>query len=461
MGQGMGKKSIRVGCAQGFWGDWIEAPIRLVESGDLDYLMLDYLAEVTMSILAKLYERDNSKGYASDFPPLVSRLSESLVNGKLRIIANAGGVNPDACAKEVLRLLELNPGFDRTKLPIAVVKGDNLISEYQSLQKNGASFKSLESGEPISKIEPSLKSMNAYLGAKGIVDALKSGARIIITGRVSDPAMCLAPLIHEFGWSFDDYDKLAAGVVAGHIIECGTQATGGNYSFAWKDVKDFSIIGYPIVECYPDASFIVTKPINSGGLVTKESVTEQLVYEIGDPENFITPDVVADFRTIRLEEISKDKVRVSGVCGKAPPSTLKVSASYFDGYMSEGTLVLVGPNVREKANICEEILRKRIGDLKLEFTEIMFERLGDFSSTPGLSEKLKFPEPMEIVFRVAIRGPNKQDLERFTREVAPLVLSGPSGITGYAGGKRPVKEVYSYFPCLVEKVLINEAVVLV
>ncbi len=453
----MSKKSIRIGCAQGFWGDWIEAPVRLVEEGDIDYLMLDYLAEVTMSILAKQFERDVNRGYAGDFPPLVSRLQDSLINGKLRIIANAGGVNPNACATEVLRLLEMIPGFKKGDLPIAVVKGDNLLASYSALRSKGINFENLESGDSISKIESNLKSMNAYLGAKGIVDALAEGARVVITGRVSDPAMCLAPMIHEFGWKFDEYDKLASGVVAGHIIECGTQASGGNYSYAWKEVNDYPNMGYPIVECFTDASFIVTKPVNSGGVVSKETVTEQLVYEIGDPENFITPDVVADFTTIKLEEVGMNQVKVSGVSGKSGPDTLKVSASYFDGYLTEGTLVLVGPDVRKKAKICEEVIRKRIEDLKLEYTEILFERLGDYSSTPGLSEKLNFTEPMEIVFRVAIRGQNKKHLERFTREIAPLVLSGPSGVTGYAGGKRPVREVFSYFPCLIEKKHIVES----
>ena len=456
----MKEKSIRIGCAQGFWGDWIEAPIRLVENGDLDYLMLDYLAEVTMSILAKQYERDNSKGYATDFPSMVEKISSSLIKGKLCIVANAGGVNPEACAKEVLRLLERIPGFKRENLPIAILKGDNILFDFDQLKSVGVTFESLEKGKSISSVENNLRSMNAYLGAKGIVDALSRGARIVITGRVSDPAMCLAPLIHEFKWSFEDYDKLAAGVVAGHIIECGTQATGGNYSYDWEGVNDFSNIGYPIVECYADGNFIVTKPQNSGGLVTKESVTEQLVYEIGDPQNFITPDVIADFTTVKLDKISEDRIQVSDVKGKAPSNSLKVSASYFDGYMAEGTLILVGPKVREKARICEEVLRSRIADLNLKYTEILFERIGDYSSTPGLSEKLNYPEPMEILFRVAIRGDNKKDLERFTREIAPLVLSGPSGITGYAGGKKPVREVYSYFPCLIDKALIKESVVM-
>jgi hypothetical protein len=447
----MNSRKIRIGCGQGFWGDWIEAPVRLVEAGDLDYLMLDYLAEVTMSILAKQFERDPSKGYASDFPPLVSRLKESLVSGKLRIIANAGGVNPEACARAVVSLIG-------DKIPVAIVKGDSILSNLDNFEASGCEFLHLESGVGIKTVRDNLKSMNAYLGAKSIVEALEAGAKVIITGRVSDPAMCLAPIIHEYKIPWDDYDRLASGVVAGHIIECGAQATGGNYSYDWSGVSNLSNIGYPIVEFSEDGSFVVTKPDTHGGLVTVQSVTEQLVYEIGDPQNFITPDVVADFTTINLKSVGDNKIEVSGVKGTQAPDTLKVSASYFDGYMAEGTLILVGPRVREKASICEKILRDRIFDLKLEYSEILFERLGDCGSTPGISEKLNSPEPMEIVFRVAIRGSNKKDLERFTREVAPLVLSGPSGITGYAGGKKPVREVYSYFPTLISKSLVKESV---
>lgn len=451
----MMKNSIRIGCGQGFWGDWIEAPVKLANSGSLDYLMLDYLAEVTMSILAKQYERDNSKGYASDFPPLVEKLYQNITDNGLKIIANAGGVNPEACKDAVLSVLEKIKKPKDPTLKIAVVSGDNLLPSLENLKKVGELFSNLEDGSALNTIEPNLKSMNAYLGAKPIVDALREGANIIITGRVSDPAMALAPMIYEFNWSHDQYDKLAQGVVAGHIIECGAQATGGNFSLNWQGLNDFSNIGYPIVEVFSDSNFMVTKPDGSGGEVSKATVTEQLVYEIGDPKTFITPDVIADFTSITLTDKGNNQVLISGTKGFEPTKNYKVSCSYLDGYMAEGTLILVGPEVRKKAQICESIIRDRILELNLEYSEILFESLGDYSSTPGLKNKISHPEPMEVVFRVAIKGTNKKHLERFTREIAPLVLSGPSGITGYAGGKKPVREIFSYFPTLVRKDLIN------
>ncbi len=445
----LSEKKIRIGCGQGFWGDYLDAPDRLVASGKLDYLMLDYLAEVTMSILAKQHEKNSDHGYALDFPPLIGRISSAVSLG-LKVIANAGGVNPKSAALQTRKILNQVLGEEAgNKIKIAIIEGDNLKSQLPELAN--LNIKSLDSELKIKEIEASLKSINAYIGCDSVVDALKAGASIVIVGRIADPCMCLAPLMYEYNWQAHELDKLAAGVIAGHIIECGTQSTGGNFSLNWDAINLDSNIGFPIVEFNEDGSFVVTKPEGTSGVVNVDTVTEQLVYEIGDPENYITPDVIADFTEIKLEEIAVNQVRVTGCRGKAKPDKLKISASYFDGYMAEGTLILVGPDVLKKATICEKIIRERIASLTLDIDEILFERLGAFSCIPGMEEKLFYPEPGEVVFRVAAKGHNKSDLSKLTREIAPLVLSGPSGITGYSGGKKDLKEIYSYFPSLVDR----------
>lgn len=445
------KKKIRIGGAQGFWGDWQHAPLQLTEKGQVDYLVFDYLAEVTMSILAKQKDRDPKTGYAKDFPLVIKKLASSLADKKLKIVANAGGLNPVECANKCLELL-IESGISKSSLPkIAIVLGDNIFPDYEKLKDKGIEFHHFETGEPLSTLSPLLKSMNAYTGGEEVSKALDSGADIVIAGRVADPCLTLGILAHEFSWSYTDWNKMACGIIAGHTIECGAQVTGGNFSAGWNMVKHASNIGFPIVECYPDGSFIVTKPNNTGGLVNTQTVSEQLIYEIGDPKNYYTPDVIVDFTSISLKENGENKVLVSPAQGKQRPDRLKVSASYFDGFATEGTLVLVGPKVLEKASICEQILRERITKTSLHYKDLIFEYLGAFSCIPGLREKLQYPEPAEIVFRAAIHTQEKKDAELFSREITPLVLGGPSGVTGYAGGKQNIREVYSYFPTLIDR----------
>jgi hypothetical protein len=257
--------------------------------------------------------------------------------------------------------------------------------------------------------------------------------------------------MYEFDWRKDQYDCCAAGIIAGHIIECGAQSTGGNFSLGWDSVVDPATIGYPIVAVERNGDFIVTKPKRSGGCVSVPSVTEQLVYEIGDPEQYVTPDVVADFSHLNVVESAPDSVRVTGARGKPPPEKLKISATYADGFKAEGTLVLVGPRVLEKARICREMVERRLALAGISLEEILFENLGSCACIPGMAQKGLYPEPGEIVFRVAARDHDRAKLERFTREIAPLVLSGPSGITGYAGGKGEVREVVSFWPSLIRR----------
>jgi hypothetical protein len=443
-------KTVRIGCGQGFWGDWLDAPKRLVEAGDLDYLILDYLAEVTMSILAKQKAKNPQLGYGRDLPALLCTFGEKIVAGKLKVVTNAGGLNPLLCAEACVA--QFREKFPQYPLPkIAIVTGDDLMGELPRHLDAGEKFVHLESQKPISTIVSNIKSMNAYIGVESVVEALNQGAQIVLTGRIADPAMCLAPLVSEFGWALDDWNRLACGIVAGHIIECGSQSTGGNYSFAWQQVPNPWDIGYPIVECAEDGSFIVTKPLGSGGLVTEQSVIEQLVYEIADPANYITPDVVVDFTTIKVKTLATDRVQVSGATGKEKPAKLKISGTYHSGFKAEGTLVLVGPQVLKKAAICKEMVAMRLAQKQLNFEELLFENLGNFSCIPGMEDKQLYPEPGELLFRVAVRDLDKAKVEQFTREIAPLVLSGPSGITGYAGGKGEVKEVVSFWPCLIDR----------
>src|SRR5690349_21317670 len=286
---------IRIANGQGFWGDWLEAPVRLVEQGPIDYLALDYLAEITMSILQKQKQADPNQGYARDFPPLIARIAKPLRDRHVKVIANAGGVNPTACAQAVL---EAAPG-----LKVAVVRGDDVFHRIDEFRAKGYD------------LCPDILSANAYIGAFPLAEALATGADVVIAGRSTDTALTLAPMVHRFGWKVDKYDRLAAGTIAGHIIECGAQCTGGNCQVDWQSIPDMARIGYPIVEADPDGSFVVTKHTASGGRVSIDSVKEQLLYELGDPKRYITPDCVADFTSIRLSDAGADRVRVSGIKG--------------------------------------------------------------------------------------------------------------------------------------------------
>lgn len=449
----MGKekqKVVRIGCGQGFWGDWLEGPRRLVAKGNLDYLILDYLAEVTMSVLAKQKARKPELGFGRDLPILLKDIALPILNGTLRVVTNGGGLNPRGCAQAVASMFKSE--FPDSPLPrIAYVEGDDLTGMISDLQSQGETFSHLESCDPFSEISGRVISMNAYTGCEGVVAALDAGAQIVLTGRVADPSLCLGPLMHEFKWSRGDYDLLAAGIIAGHIIECGTQSSGGNFSLGWEAIDNPADIGYPIVEVQTDGTFTVTKSDGTGGEVSIATVTEQLVYEIGDPHNYITPDVVADFTGLTLTQEGPNRVMVWGAKGKAAPATLKVSGTYQDGYKADGTLVLVGPKVLAKAKICRQMIEERLKLSQIQLDELHFENLGSFDCIPGMASKHLYPEPAEIVFRVAARSNNEKMLERFTREIAPLVLSGPSGITGYAGGKGEVKEVVSFWPSLVKR----------
>ncbi len=450
------KDMIRIASGQGYWGDRFDAPIDQVREGPIDYLVMDYLAEVTMSIMQKQKSRDPNLGYAKDFIRLMEVLLPDLVEKKVRLITNAGGVNPIAC---MIAVRDIAERLGLKGLRLAAVYGDDILNYLDGMIAGGNALKNMETGEDITTIRDRIRSANVYFGARPIVDALNDGAQIIITGRVTDTGLTLAPMIYEFGWSWDDWDKLAAGIVGGHINECGAQASGGNFLAGWKEVPNMERIGFPIVEAHPDGTLVITKHESLGGLVDERTVKEQLVYELGDPTEYITPDVVADFTSIHLKQEGPNRVKVFGVKGKPFTEFYKVSVSYFDGYTCIGQLTYAWPEALEKAQKANEIIRKRIEYLGLQFDEIHTEYLG-YNACHGTTAR-PIEDPNEVVFLIGVRGHNKKHMETFANEIVPLVLTGPPTVTGFGGGRPRVREVIAYWPALLQKEAVEPKVLTV
>jgi hypothetical protein len=446
---------VRVAAGQGFWGDDLDAPRRQVEGGAIDYLMLDYLAEVTMSILQKQKERDPSLGYARDFVGAIESVLPAVLDRGVKVIANAGGVNPPACAAAVKGAVAKRGG----KLRIGVVTGDDLLPRLDELIESGQPLDNMDTGEPLSTVRERVLSANAYIGSEPIVEALRGGANVVITGRSTDTALTMAPLRHEFGWADNSWDQLAAGIVAGHIIECGAQCSGGNCLYDWKSIPDLANVGYPLVEAAADGSFVVTKHPGTGGRVSVPTVSEQLVYEMGDPRSYITPDVIADFTSIRLEQQGENRVRVAGIKGRPPTDKLKVSVAYKAGFKAVGTLVYGWPDALEKAQLADRILRERLDRAQLGFDNVLSEFVGATATHGRLAGEQR--DAPEVQLRFGVRGPDKQAVERFTREIAPLVLNGPPSVTGFAGGRPKVEEIVAYWPALVDKTVVRTKVEIV
>lgn len=435
-------KTIRIGNGCGFWGDSIDAPIRLAQRGRLDYLTLEYLAELTMSILALQKQRDSDKGYAGDFLDVLQCLTPILQQQpKLKIITNAGGMNPLACAHKAKDILQ-KANLERR---IAVVTGDDLLPRLESLFP-AHPFTNLDTKEKLQEVRSRVVSANAYLGARPISDALAQGADIVITGRVADASLTVGPAMHEFGWAWNDWDRLSAASVAGHLIECGAQVCGGLWC-NWPDVKDWSDIGYPIVEMVDDGTFLISSDAGPG--VNRETLGEQLLYEVGDPARYMTPDVVADFTSIALQAFDTRTMRVTGARGTAATDNYKVSIAYRDGFMCSGTLTIAGPDAVAKAKVAGEALLERIDR---EFERSNIECLGAGACAPGLRSAAI--DPPEVVLRVGVHDSRNDVVERFAKEFAPLVTSGPPGVTGYTTGRPPVREVFAYWPALVDKAVV-------
>ena len=449
------KEKVRVASGQGFWGDMLSAPVDQVRGGPIDYLMLDYLAEVTMSIVQKQRQRDPNAGYARDFVSLMREILPDCVEKDIRVLSNAGGVNVEGCAEAICETArELGLGG---KLKIGVITGDDILPRLDEFAERGIEITNMDTGEPLSAVRDKVQAANVYLGAGGLVEALDRGARVVVGGRLTDTGLTLAPLMHEFGWKFDQWDLISAGTIAGHIIECGAQASGGNCQFEWESIPDMARVGFPIVEAGPSGEFIVTKHEGTGGRVNVQSVKEQLLYEMGDPKAYITPDVVADFSSIQLEDAGPNRVRVFGIKGNPNTEFYKVSIAYSHGWKAVGTLVYSWPDAYQKAQAADRILRERLDRLGLKFDVVLSEFVG-VNATHGHLSGEASPDIPEVQFRIGVRGQSKADVERFTKEIAPLILTGPPAVTGFAGGRPKVEEIMAYFPALIPKHLIETKV---
>jgi len=443
----MSDKKVLVANAQGFWGDSMLGPLRLVDEGPIDYLTFDYLAEVTMSIMQKQKARDPALGYATDFVKLVGRIARKCKDRNIKIIANAGGVNLKACLAATKKVIA---DQNIAGVRIGIVEGDDILGRLPELIASGEKFANLDSGESIENVRARLTSANVYIGAKSIADALAQGADIVIVGRCTDPTLAVAPLVHEFGWSMEDYDKLASATVMGHILECGPQCTGGNYT-NWREVKDLARIGYPIGEASADGSFVVTKHQGTGGLVSVQTVTSQLLYELGDPKNYLGPDCIADFTTIQISQEGPDRVKIQGVKGRAPTPTYKVSMAYENGYKILGTLCISGPDAVEKAHwIAEAVFeRMEMHGAPIPPQARFLELFGTNVLYKGIAPKLE--QPHEIMMRIGAKGPDRKKLDLLGTEIAPFVTGGPPGVTGLAAGRARASEIVGYWPALIDK----------
>ena len=433
------KDKIRIGNAGGFWGDDLGALKRQLMGGELDYITIDYLAEITMSILRKQQIKNPNLGYVTDFVDQIIDVAPILESLDTRIVVNAGGINPLACAQEITRRLKpLNISFK-----MAVIEGDNVLDLIDEVYPERVNFKNMENGQDFSEVKDKIQSANAYLGLPPILEALNTDAQIIIAGRVTDTSITMAPMVHEFGWALNDWNKLASGLIAGHIIECGAQGSGGNFT-DWEKVPRWDNFGYPIVEIYPDSTFIVTKHENTGGLITTDTVKEQLVYEMGNPSFYISPDVVVNFLSINLEEVGTNKVKVSGITGLPSTNFLKISMAYEDGFKAVSSIIISGGNALSKAEIFAEIFWERLGG---KYEKSNTEYVGFDSTHRHLSPE---NQPNEVLLRFSVYDYDRDKIEYFAKSIAPMILSGPPGVA-VTGGRPRTQSVMTYYPCLIPK----------
>ncbi|MDB5826601.1 MAG: terpene utilization protein AtuA [Variovorax sp.] len=450
----MKRAQVRIGCGSGFWGDTPEGARQLITAGRLDYLVLDYLAEVTMSILAKAKQKDASLGYATDFvTQVITPHAKAIASQRIKVIVNAGGVNPRACVDAIERIL----AAQGVRLKVAAVLGDDLLHLEAAFRDEGVREMFTQARLPARLI-----SANAYLGAFPIAAALDRGADIVVTGRCVDSALALGPLIHEFGWSADQHDLLSAGSLAGHVLECGAQCTGG-FSTDWKETRDsWAEIGFPIAECKADGTFVVSKPEGTGGAVTVQGVSEQITYETGDPAAYVLPDVVCDWRQVHVERQGTDRVQVSGALGRPAPVDYKVSATYVDGFRCLATMLVRGMDAVPKARAVADAIFKRTRSV------LQREGFGDYSETSvellgaeeAYGDGARTGATRELVLKVAARHPDAKALDIFSREIFPTNTSTVQGLGGIFGGRPKVQPVVRLFSFLKRSADIEATVLL-
>ncbi len=434
------KKKIRIANAGGYWGDDMDALRRQLSGGPLDYVTMDFLAEITMSILQKQQLRNPELGYAGDFLTQLKTCLPLIVKKKVKVITNAGGINPIGLGRQII-ILAQKMGFD---LKVGVVYGDDVSQRLYELTNAGEKFTNMETGAKFAGVRHRITTANVYLGAEPVVAALRAGCEIIVTGRVTDTGITLAPMIHEFGWDMEDWDKMAAGIVAGHIIECGAQGSGGNIT-DWQDVPSFEKMGYPIIEMEPSGEFVVTKHKRTGGLICEKSIKEQLVYEMGDPAQYISPDGVAFFNTVLLKEDGPDRVRVSGVRGGPAPEMFKVSMAYSDGWKAEGEVLISGPDLAAKAAVVEKVFWKKVGH---KFVKTNTALIGAGSIWP---KNLSDYEPTEAYLRFGVSDPDLAKINDFSKALPALILAGPSGMAVSTRGRPRPQQVMAYWPALMRR----------
>ena len=450
----MSGKVVRLGAGMAFWGDSVRPAIEMVERGDIDYLCCDHLAELTMSILAKQRAANPERGYTRDVIDLLRGALPACVEKGVKVVTNAGGANPRAAARAIRALA------DELGLPgvrIAVVLGDDIEDRIDNLDRAGVSFDNLDTGAELDTVRDRLTHAAVYTGCEGIVEALDLGADIVVCGRVTDIALYLGPLVHEFGWSLDDWERLGMATVVAHAIECGGQATGGLYAGGWADVDGLETLGYPIAEVSEDGTAVLTKTPGSGGEVSIGTVSEQLVYEILDPGSYLTADVTADFTGVTLEEVGPDRVRITGGTGRDRPATLKVNMGYRAGFVGEAQFTYTWPDAYAKAQRGLAFLRNRLERAGFRYTEDIVEYPGHTSMWGSRVPAPDDPDLLELVVRYAARCPDATEARKVFTESVPLYNNGPAGVAG-VGTRPPLKELYAIWPCLVPREHVGQRV---
>lgn len=448
-------KSVKLGTGLAFWGDSIRPAIEMVERADIQYLCCDHLAELTMSILSKQKSKNPDLGYTTDIIPFLRGVLAKCRERGIRIISNSGGANPEACGRQVVELCR-ELGLHGTK--VAVVTGDDIMDRIDELLEQGIALENIDTGRPLADVRDRVTQANVYIGCEGIVEALEQGADIVICGRVTDAALYLGPMRHELGWAADDWELLGAGTGIAHCVECGGQATGGLYSGGWQDMPRLPSLGYPVTTVFENGEAILSKPPQTGGSVTVGTVSEQLVYEVLDPANYLTADSTADVSHIKLDQIGADQVRISNIKGKPAPATLKVNMGYRAGFVGEAQFTYTWPDAVKKAKAGLEFLAERLQQVGFQADEERVEYIGVNSMWgPESIPDPEDPELPEVVVRYAARCASKEDARKVFTESVPLYNNGPAGASGI-GTRPPIKELFGIWPCMIPREFITQKV---